>query len=65
MSEVTLHAVHEAIAAYIADVSEGEILFLIDWQLPATAALSEHPDRTMYFNIGTDSPYHHRLGLLH
>jgi hypothetical protein len=65
MSDATLQAVNDAIAAHIADESDGESILLTDWQLTAAAALAHGPDRTMYFNVGTHSPYHHRLGLMH
>lgn len=65
MSDQTLQAVHDAIAAHIADESEGEVVFLTDWQLTAAAALASNNDRTMYYNIGTNSPYHSRLGLMY
>jgi hypothetical protein len=65
MSDATLHAVHDAIAAHIADVSDGDALLLTDWHVTAAAAIPTDHDRTMYFNVGTNSPYHHRLGLIH
>jgi hypothetical protein len=63
MSDATLQAVHDAIAAHIADVSDDDHLFLTEWHCTAAAAIPAHADRTMYFNIGTNAPYHHRLGL--
>lgn len=65
MSDKTLQAVHDAIAAHIKDEADGQIMFLTDWQLTAAAALGEHPDRTMYYNVGTNTPYHSRLGLMY
>jgi len=65
MSDKTLQAVHDAIAAHIADVNDGEVIFLTDWQLTAAAALAERHDRTLYFNVGTNAPYHSRLGLMY
>ena len=65
MSDATLHAVHDAIAAHIADVNDGENLLLTDWHITAAAAIADDPHLTMYFNISTNSPYHHRLGLMH
>ena len=62
MSDQTLHAIHEAIAAHIADMND-EGLFLTEWHCTAAAAIPAHADRTMYYNIGTNAPYHHRLGL--
>jgi len=62
MSDATLQAVHDAIAAHIADTSD-EPLLLTDWHLTAAAAIPTNHEQTMYFNIGTNSPYHHRLGL--
>lgn len=65
MSERTLEAIHDAIAAHVADASDGEMLLLTDWNITVAAAMADDHDRTMYFNIGHNSPYHHRLGLLH
>lgn len=65
MSAATLQAVHDAIAAHIADESDGQAVLLTDWQMTAAAALATDQDLTMYFNIGHNSPYHHRLGLMH
>jgi len=65
MSGQTLQAVHDAIAAHIADEADGETVYLTDWQIIAAAAIPAEHDRTMYFNVGTNSPYHSRLGLLH
>lgn len=65
MSDKTLQAVHDAIAAHIAGESDGENVLLTDWQLTAAAALADDMHRTMYFNVGTNSPYHHRLGLMY
>ena len=65
MSDATVQAVHDAVAAHIADESDGEILLLTDWQMTVAAAIADDPGRTMYFNVGHNSPYHHRLGLIH
>lgn len=65
MSDATQQAIHDAIAAHIEDESEGERILLTDWQLTAAAALAERHDRTLYFNVGTDAPYHSRLGLMY
>lgn len=65
MSDATLNAVHDAIAAHIADESDGESVFLTDWHLTAAAALADNADRTMYFNMGSNAPYHSRLGLMY
>ncbi|MHC6592413.1 hypothetical protein [Arthrobacter sp. C152] len=63
MSATTLQAVHEAIAAHIADEADGDTVYLTDWQL--TAAAARDTGTTLYFNVGTNSPYHSRLGLLY
>lgn len=65
MSDQTLQAVHDAIAAHIKDESDGASIFLTDWQLTAAAALAERADYTLYFNVGTNAPYHSRLGLMY
>ena len=64
MSDATLQAIEDAIAAHIAD-EDDEALLLTDWQLTAAAAIPTNHSRTMYFNLGTDAPYHHRLGLMY
>ena len=65
MSDQTLQAVHDAIAAHIADVNEDVNVLLTDWQITASAAIANDMHRTMYYNISTNSPYHHRLGLMY
>ena len=65
MSDATIRAVHEAIAAHVADECEGEAVLLTDWQMTVAAAIANDPNLTMYFNVGHNSPYHHRLGLMH
>ena len=65
MSDATLQAVHDAIAEHIADTSDNQTLLLTDWHLTAAAAIADDHDHTTYFNIGTNAPYHHRLGLIH
>lgn len=65
MSDATLNAVHDAIAAHIADESDGESALLTDWQLTAAAALADNMDRTLYFSVGSNAPYHSRLGLMY
>lgn len=65
MSDATLDAVHQAIAAHIADECDDEVLLLTDWQSTVAAAIASDPTKTMYFNVGMDAPYHHRLGLIH
>jgi hypothetical protein len=64
VSDATLQGIHDAIAAHIAD-EDDEALLLTDWQLTAAAAIPTNHARTMYFNLGTDAPYHHRLGLMY
>lgn len=65
MSDVTLNALHDAIAAHMADESDGERVLLTDWQLTAAAALADNMNRTLYFNVGSNAPYHSRLGLMY
>lgn len=66
MSDATLQAVHDAIAAHIADVNDGgEHILLTDWQLTAAAAMASDAHHTLYFNVGTNAPYHSRLGLMY
>lgn len=65
MSEVTLQAVHDAIAAHVTDECEGQPVLLTDWQATAAAALADDMHSTMYLNLASNAPYHHRLGLMH
>jgi hypothetical protein len=65
MSDATLEAVHQALAAHIADECQDEVLLLTGWHATVAAAIASQPSQTMYFNIGMDAPYHHRLGLIH
>lgn len=65
MSDATFQAVHDAIAAHVADECEGESVFVTDWHMTVAAALANDAHHTMYLNIGADAPYHHKLGLMH
>lgn len=65
MSDATRQAIHDAIAAHITDESEGEHIFLTDWHLTAAAAMASDANLTLYFNVGTNAPYHSRLGLVY
>ena len=65
MSNATLQAVHDAIAAHIADEADGETVYLTDWQIIAAAAPARDTGLTMYFNVGTNAPYHSKLGLMY
>lgn len=65
MSDQTLQAVHDAIAAHIADVNEDDPEFLTEWVFIASAAISSDPNQTSYYIYDSDIPAHHALGLLH
>jgi len=65
MSAETLNAVHDAIAAHIADVNEDDPEFPAEWVFIASAAISTDPDQTSYYIYDSNIPAHHSLGLLH
>ena len=64
MSAETLSAVHDAIAAHIADVNEDDPEFLTEWVFIASAASSTDADQTAYYVYDSNIPGHHTLGLL-
>lgn len=63
MSQATLNAVHDAIAAHVADEADG-IELLTEWVAIAAAAMGDDHSKTMYYKINLSTPYHHTLGLL-
>lgn len=65
MSDATLQAVHDAIAAHIADDNQGAAEFLTEWVLVASCAIASSASQETYYVYSTDSPIHHTLGLLH
>jgi hypothetical protein len=65
MSDATLQAVHDAIAAHIADVNEDDPEFLTEWVFIASAAISTDTDATSYYVYDSNIPLHHALGLIH
>lgn len=65
MSNTTLQAVHDAIAAHISDVNEDDPEFLTEWVFIASAAISTDPDQTSYYVYDSRIPAHHALGLIH
>jgi len=65
MSDTTLQAVHDAIAAHIADVNEDDPEFLTEWVFIASAAISTEKDATSYYVYDSNIPLHHALGLIH
>lgn len=64
MSDATLQAVHDAIAAHIADVNEDDPEFLTEWVFVASAASSTDADQAAYYVYDSSIPGHHTLGLL-
>ena len=65
MSDATLQAVHDAIAAHIADVNEDDPEYLTEWCFVAAAAVSTDAHATAYYYYDADIPSHHAMGLLH
>ncbi len=65
MSDATLQAVHDAIAAHIADVNDDDPEFLTEWVFIASAAISTDSDATSYYVYDSNIPLHHALGLIH
>lgn len=64
MSDATVQAVHDAIAAHIADVNDGAAEYLTEWLFVASTAVAEKAGRTGYYYRDSDLPYHHAIGLL-
>lgn len=64
MSDATFQAVHDAIAAHVADVNEGPPEYLTEWLFVASTA-TEKAGRTGYYYRDSDLPFHHAIGLLH
>ena len=64
MSEATYQAVHEAIAAHVADVNEGPPEYLTEWLIVAST-VTGMAGRTGYYYRDSNLPYHHAIGLLH
>lgn len=64
MSDATVRAIHDAIAAHIADVNEGSGEYLTEWLFCASTVLPSNARTTGYYYMDSDLPYHHALGLL-
>jgi hypothetical protein len=64
MSDATLQAVHDAIAAHVADINEDDPEYLTEWAFVAATAVSTEPDSTCYYYADSSVPYHHARGLL-
>ena len=64
MSDATLQAVHDAIAAHIEDVNEGDPNYLTEWMFVASAAVATDVKRTAYYVYDSGLSYHHALGLM-
>ena len=65
MSDATLQAIHDAIAAHIADENDDDPEYLTEWALVAAAAISTRRDATSYYYYDSSVPLHHAVGLLH
>ncbi|ALF01278.1 hypothetical protein FDH48_gp66 [Arthrobacter phage Jawnski] len=65
MSKATEKAVHDAIAAHVADESGGTE-WLTEYVVCASAIATERNDGTNYYRLLPENqPYHHSLGLWH
>lgn len=64
MSDATVQAVHDAIAAHIEDANEDSPQYLTEWCLVAAAVVSDKPKSTAYWYLDSDLPVHHAVGLL-
>jgi len=64
MSDATLQAIHDAIAAHIADINEDDPEYLTEWAIVAATAVSTDPDSTCYYYADSNIAYHHAIGLL-
>ena len=64
MSTATEQAIHDAIAAHIADINEDDPEYLTEWCMVASAVISTEPDSTVYYYCDSSLPYHHSAGLL-
>lgn len=64
MSDATRQAVHEAIAAHVADLNEGAAEYLTEWVAVATTALADNASGSMYYYVDSHLPRHHAVGLL-
>ena len=66
MSDATLQAIHDAIAAHIADVNDGGVEYLTEWAVSAAAVIADNPELTSYWFLNPKGiPYHHKLGLMY
>lgn len=63
MSDATLQAVHDAIAAHVADEADG-VEYLTEWVAIGAAAIADDPTKTMYYKLHPSMPYHHTVGLM-
>lgn len=64
MSDTTWQAVEDAVAAHLADESDGALL--TSWVLAATGVSAADEDRTSrYLHANSDGPWHPLLGLMH
>lgn len=64
MSESTVQAIHDAIAAHIEAANEDSPQYLTKWCLVAAAVVSDRPKSTAYWYLDSDLPVHHAVGLL-
>ena len=64
MSDATLQAVHDAIAAHIADLNAGAAEYLTEWVAVGTTAIANNPRGSMYYYLDNRIPRHHGIGLL-
>lgn len=64
MSDATLQAIHDAIAAHIEDINDDDPEFLTEWAFVAATAVSTDVDSTGYYYGDSSIPFHHARGLL-
>lgn len=64
MSDATIQAIHDAIAAHIEDANEDSPQYLTEWVIVASAVASGRPKSTAYWYLDSDLPVHHAVGLL-
>jgi len=67
MSDATLQAIHDAIAAHIADENEDDATeYLTEWAVTAAAVIADNAEYTSYWFLNPKGiPYHHKLGLMY
>lgn len=65
MSDATLQAIHDAIAAHIQDVNDESPEYLTEWVLVAAAVISDDIEGMSCYRFAPMTAYHSQLGLLY